>query len=164
MLGQAEFWVAVAFIIFGAILGAVGVHRKLLHAVDQRGARIRQELGQARELRQEAEAVLQQSKKRRREIDREVERIMDAARAEANRLVADARITASSLVHRRIKLADAKIAQAEQDAVAEIRAVVADIATAAVEDLLLQSVHANSDCLFVESIKAVKSEAAKHKP
>jgi F-type H+-transporting ATPase subunit b len=160
MLGDAEFWVAVAFVIFGASLGVVGVHRKLLQAIDQRGARIQEELGRARDLRHEAEAIHQQSKNRLREIESEVERIMDAARAEAHRLTSDARTKASDLVHRRTKLAEVKIAQAEQEAIADIRAVITDIATSAAEDLLRQSVHANSERLFVESIKVVKAEAA----
>ncbi len=55
---EAEFWVAVAFVLFIAILVYAGAHKKVLEALDQRSARIKAELDEARRLRDEAEKLL----------------------------------------------------------------------------------------------------------
>jgi F-type H+-transporting ATPase subunit b len=159
MLFDAEFWVAIALMMFFAILGYFGVHRRLFEALDRRGARIRHELDEAHAVRQEAEAVLRTSHRRRCEVEREVERIMDGARAEAARLIAEAKVMAGNFVHRRTKLAEAKIAQAELDAVAEIRAVATDAAVAATEDILIHSMNGrDADRHLIQGIEAVKGK------
>ena len=45
---DAEFWVAVAFVIFIGVLIKLGAHRVILGALDDRGARIKAELDEAR--------------------------------------------------------------------------------------------------------------------
>ena len=44
LLGDAEFWVAVAFVIFVAGLGYLGVHRMVAKSLDERSDRIKAEL------------------------------------------------------------------------------------------------------------------------
>ena len=78
---EAEFWVAVAFVIFLGILGHVGVYRKVLDALDRRRAAIRRELDEARAIRQEAEAVLCDAQRKRREAASEIDQVIDDARA-----------------------------------------------------------------------------------
>src|SRR5258708_30364158 len=85
---DAEFWVAVAFVIFLAILAKLGVHRKLLGALDDRGARIKAELDEARRVRDEAQALLADYQRKRMEADSEADAIIAAARAEAERQAA----------------------------------------------------------------------------
>ena len=58
MLAEAETWVAVAFVIFVGVLVYFGVHKLLVNALDQRSARIRGELDEARRLKDEAAALL----------------------------------------------------------------------------------------------------------
>ena len=55
---NAESWVAIALVLFVALLGYFGVHRLIFEALDRRSARVKLELDQARRLRQEAEDVL----------------------------------------------------------------------------------------------------------
>jgi F-type H+-transporting ATPase subunit b len=50
LLGDAEFWVAVAFVIFVAGLGYLGVHRMIAKSLDERAARNKAELDEARTL------------------------------------------------------------------------------------------------------------------
>ena len=54
---EAENWVALGFLCFFGLLAYLGVHRKLIDAIDHRQARIKSELEQARRLREEAQAV-----------------------------------------------------------------------------------------------------------
>ena len=58
MFQSAEFWVAVAFVIFWGILFYYGVPGKVLGPLDSRGKRITNELAEARRLREDAEKLL----------------------------------------------------------------------------------------------------------
>jgi F-type H+-transporting ATPase subunit b len=55
---EAEFWVAVAFVIFLGVLWKLGVHKTAVKALDDRGKRIASELDEARKLRDEAQSIL----------------------------------------------------------------------------------------------------------
>ena len=57
-LAETENWVALGFLLFLGLLVYLGVHRKVIEALDQRGARIKAELDDARRLREEAHALL----------------------------------------------------------------------------------------------------------
>jgi F-type H+-transporting ATPase subunit b len=136
---EAEFWVAVAFVIFLAGLGYLGVHRTIIKTLDDRRARIKAELEDARRLKDEAQALLGQYQSKRQEAEREAESIIAGATAEAERLALEARAKMEEFVARRTKLAETKIAQAEAQALADVRAVAADAAVAAAEKILMQT-------------------------
>ena len=91
MFFEAEFWVAVAFAIFAAILWKAGAFRQMTDALDQRGKRIQAELDEAKRLREEAARVLADYQKRRTEAEREAEAIVSSAREEAERGAAERR-------------------------------------------------------------------------
>jgi|DewCreStandDraft_4_1066084.scaffolds.fasta_scaffold170935_2 F-type H+-transporting ATPase subunit b len=136
----AEFWVAAAFVIFVAFLIYIGAHRKVFALLDQRSARIQAELDEARRLREEAEKILAAYQSRQREADREAAEIIASAKAEAERHAAEARARLDDYVLRRTKMAETKIAQAEAQALADVRAAAADAAVAAAEKILAQTV------------------------
>ena len=58
MFFEPEFWVAVAFVIFLAIVWKVGGFKAMTGGLDSRAERIRAELAEAQRLRQEAAALL----------------------------------------------------------------------------------------------------------
>lgn len=136
---EAEAWVAVAFVIFLGILVYVGVHRRVLEGIDQRQARIKGELDEARRLREEAQALLAEYQRKRQEADREAEAIIASASAEAERLATEGKARMEDFVARRTKMAEAKIAQAEAQALADVRSSAADAAVAAAEKILSTS-------------------------
>ena len=80
---EAEFWVAVSFLLFVGLLIYVGAHKKVLDALDQRTARIRAELDEARRLREEAAKLLSEYQRRKGEAEREAAAIVAEASAEA---------------------------------------------------------------------------------
>src|ERR1700681_1236363 len=98
---DAEFWVAVAFVIFFALLVKLGAHRVILGALDDRAARIKAELDEAKRFRDEAQALLAEYQRKRGEADREADAIVVAARAEAERLAAEAKTKVEEFVARR---------------------------------------------------------------
>ena len=140
MFAEPEFWVAVAFVILMGVFAYVGVHKTVLKALDNRSARIKAELDDARRLKDEAAKVLADYKTRRASAEREAEEIITSAKAEAERIAAEAKAKMEDFVARRTKTAESKIALAEAQAVADVRAAAADAAIAAASTILSQSV------------------------
>ena len=126
----------IGLVIFFAIAWKMGAHTKLLGALDARSARIAAELAEARRLREEAEAIVAEYRKRQASAEQEARDIVTAARDEAERLAAEGKAKIEEFVARRTKMAETKIAQAEAQAVADVRAAAADVATAAAGSVL----------------------------
>jgi F-type H+-transporting ATPase subunit b len=156
---EAEFWVAVGFFLFIGVLVYYGIPKKMIDALDQRGARIKAELDDARRLRDEAEALLAEYKRKRQSAEAEAGEIVANARAEAERVAAEAKARMEEFVARRSQVAEAKIAQAETQAVADVRAAAAEAAVAAAEKILTQSAKGEvADRLLADGIRAVKAK------
>jgi len=159
ILGEAEFWVAVGFVIFLGILVYVGVPKMLLNALDDRARRVQAELDEARRLKEEAQTLLAAYKAKQREADTEAAAIIEGAKAEAERIAAESKTKMEEFVARRTKLAETKIAQAEAQAVADVRAAAADAAVTAAEKILTESVKGRvADDLLTRGIGDVKSK------
>jgi F-type H+-transporting ATPase subunit b len=133
---ETENWVAFGFLCFVGLLAYLGAHRKVIAALDQRQARIKSELDQARRLREEAQALLGEFERKARDAETEAQAIIASAKAEAERLAAEAKAKAEDFVARRTKMAETKIAQAEAQAVADVRSAAADAAVAAAAKIL----------------------------
>jgi F-type H+-transporting ATPase subunit b len=133
---EAEFWVAVAFLLFVLVLFYVGAHKKLLEAIDSRSAKIKSDLDEAARLRDEAAKLLAEYKRKQGEAEREAQAIVAEAKAEAERVAAESKAKVEDFVARRTKMAENKIGQAEAQALADVRAAAADAAVAAAEKIL----------------------------
>ena len=133
---EAEAWVAIAFVLFLGLLIYMGAHRRVIDGIDARQARIKSELDEAVRLRQEAQAVLAEFERMGREAEGEAAAIIASAKGEAERLAAEAKARMEDFIVRRTKMAEAKIAQAEAQALADVRAAAADTAVAAAEKIL----------------------------
>src|SRR5947209_2690586 len=140
MFAEPEFWVAVAFLIFVGILAYVGVPKILVSALDDRGKRVQAELDEARRLKEEAQKLLAEYKAKQRQADEEAAAIIEGAKTEAERIAAESKVKMEEFVTRRTKIAETKIAQAEAQAVADVRAAAAEAAVAAAEKILTESV------------------------
>ncbi len=138
MFFEAETWVAFAFLVFLGLLAYLGVHRQLAKSLDDRAARIKAELDEARKLRDDAAQLLADYQRKRQEAESEAQGIIAGARAEAERMAADAKAKVEEFVTRRTQLAETKIAQAEAQAAAEVRGAAAEAAVAAAEKILAQ--------------------------
>jgi F-type H+-transporting ATPase subunit b len=133
---ETENWVALGFLCFLGLLAYLGAHRKVFEAIDQRQARIKSALDDARRLREEAQALLAEFERKGREAETEAAAIIAGAKAEAERLAADAKTKMEDFVARRTKMAEAKIVQAEAQAVADVRSAATDAAVSAAEKIL----------------------------
>jgi F-type H+-transporting ATPase subunit b len=136
MLQTAEFWVAVSFVAFFLILYYFRVHALIAKTLDDRAAGIRDELDQARRLREEAQDLLSDYQKKHRGIEREAAEIIEQARKDAETYSRQTRAAMQDALERRTRQAEEKIARAEAQAVEEVRAAAVDAALAAAEKIL----------------------------
>lgn len=156
---EAETWVAVAFVIFLGVLVYMGAHRKVIGGIDARQARIKAELDEAARLREEAKALLAEYERKGREAESEAAGIIAGAKAEAERLAAEAKARMEDFVVRRTRMAEAKIAQAEAQALADVRAAAADTAVAAAEKILAAAAKGKvAEDLLAQGIEDIKKK------
>ncbi len=135
MLSTPEFWVAVGFVILVVCI-ARPVWRALTGALDARSEQIRATLDEARTLHEEAQHLLAEYQRKQRDAAREAEQMIEQARNEAERLRAEAAEALERTLERRQALAREKIAQAEAEAIREVRNAAVDIAVAATARLI----------------------------
>lgn len=156
---NAEFWVAASFFIFIGVLGYFGIHRKIVDALDQRRSRIKAELDEAARLRDEARKLLQHYQSKQREAEAEAQLIISGAKAEAERMAVDAKAKMEEFVARRTKMAETKIAQAEAQALADVRAAAAEAGVAAAETILREAAKGKvAEELLESGIQDVKNK------
>jgi F-type H+-transporting ATPase subunit b len=159
MFFEAEFWVAVAFVLLMAVFGYFGIHRTVLKALDNRASRIKAELDEARRLKDEAAKLLAEYKARHARAEAEAQEIIASAKAEAERIAAEAKTKMEDFVARRTKTAEGKIALAEAQALADVRAAAANAAVTAATAILSQSVKGSvADDLLAKGIAEVKAK------
>ncbi len=153
----ASIWSFIALLIFFGIVIYVGGHKAVAKMLDARIKAIETELAEAESLRVEAKALLEDYAKRREEAEKEAQSIVDAAREEAFRLTAEAKEALEAMVARREKSVNDKIAQAEAQAIAEVRARSADLAIEAARIVLSKQVATQGDALVNQSIAEVSN-------
>ena len=159
LIYEPETWVAIAFLILVGLLVKLGVPNLLFKALDDRSARIKAELDEALKLRKEAEGVLAEYRRRQGEAEKTAESIILNARVEADRMAAEAQTKVEEFIARRTKMAETKIAQAEAQALADVRATAADVAIAAAEAILVKTTHgAAAEALVTQGIGDLKAK------
>lgn len=130
------FWVFVAFAIVVGIALFVRVPALIAKQLDARSDAIRNELEEARRLREEAQELLASYQRKQREAEAEAEGIVAQAKKDAKALAATARTELAERIERRTAMAEARIAQAEAHAAAEVKALAADLAADAAAKLI----------------------------
>jgi len=156
---DATFWSTVGLVIFLAIVVYLKVPGMVSRQLDDRADKIRNELEEARKLREEAQQLLAEYQRKRKESEAEAALIVDAAKREAKALAAEAKSKTEEYVARRTAFAEQKIAQAERDAIAEVRGNAVDIAIEAARKVLGEKVDAaTAGQLFASSLDAVKTK------
>ena len=155
---DATFWALIGLVLFFVVIFWAKVPGKIGAALDARADKIRNDLDEARRLREEAQALLADYQRKRREAEQEAEDIIAEAKAEAERLTAVTNKALEEMIERRTAAAEVKIAQAETHAVAEVRSRAADVAVAAAEKILTSKVSGKTaEDLVATSIKDVAS-------
>ncbi len=148
-LTNPENWVAIAFVLFVAGT-AKPIWRALTGALDGRAERIRAELDEAKRLREEAHHTLAEYQRKQRQAVKEAEEIVNQAREDAKRLSEAAAEEIEAALARRERQAMERIAQAETEAVAEVRALAVDLAMTATRQILASRIDEKKAAALVE--------------
>lgn len=151
----ASVWATIALAIFLGIMIYFGVPKLIAKLLDDRIRKIETDLQEAETLRAEAKALLAEYEAKRENAEKEAEDIVASAREEAFRLTAEAKASLEALVARRTRAVEEKIAQAEAQAVAEVRSRSADIAVEAARVLLQRQMPEKGEALVEQAIKDV---------
>lgn len=153
LLLDSHFWVAVAFVVFVAILVMAGIHKLVWKTLGDAGAKVQAQLDEADALRAEAQALLAQVKAQKDASDKLAAEILANAKEEAQRLQVEAQAKLAEQLERRGQMAERKIAQAEAQAEAEVRAAAAELAAQMAEQVLVTRLSASkSDPLIDKAI------------
>ena len=155
---DATFWATAALIVFIALIMYLKVPGMITKSLDDRADKIRTDLDEARKLREEAQALLAEYQRKRRDAESEAETIVEAAKREADTLASDAKKKLDEYVDRRTKMAEQKIAQAETQAMQDVKAIAAERAIAASEQVLMSKLSDGGASLIKSSIAEVKSK------
>jgi F-type H+-transporting ATPase subunit b len=156
---EPEFWVAVSFFLFVGGMLYLGVHKKLAAVLDARAETIAKELEAAKRLREEAESVLADYRRKQSEAVKETQAIIDLAGKEAEILAAETNRSMTEHFDRRMKLAEDKIARAEAEALREVREAAADAAVAAAQTVIAAKLTPEAaDRLVKQGIDALKGK------
>lgn len=154
----AQIWAQVALVIFLAVVIYLKVPGMISKGLDERAAKIAAELNSAKQLREEAQSLLTEYQKKRKEAEAEAAQIVAAAKREAEALAEDAKQKTAEYVARRTALSEQKIKRAESEAVNAVRSAAVDLAIAAAEKLIASKLDdKTSNGLFEKSVGEVKT-------
>jgi F-type H+-transporting ATPase subunit b len=143
-LRNTDFVVLIAFLVFVGVLLYFKVPAKVGGLLDARAAQIKAELDEARNLRDEARAVLATYDRKQKEVQEQSERIIAAAREEAMAAAAQAKEDLKASIARRLAAAEDQIASAEAAAIRQVREQAVSVAVAAAGDVLAKQMTADA--------------------
>lgn len=135
LINSPEFWVAIGFVILiGGLYKAAG--KAIGGALDARAEKIKTSLDEAAQLREEAQHLLAEYQRKQRDAVKEMEEMLARARDEAKHLADEAAQNLEATLARREEMARDKIAQAEAEAIREVRDIAIEVALAAAQKLI----------------------------
>lgn len=138
--GSPTIWVFLSVVLFFVALGYFGVHKKIASYLDTRADKIRVELEEARRLREEAQTLLASFQRKQKEAEKQAEEIVKQARVDAENMAAQSRKDLIERLDRRAQQAEAKITNAEAQAMADVKSKAADMAIDASEAILRKNI------------------------
>lgn len=138
LIQTAEFWVFISFLAFMGLLVKMKVPGLITKGLDDRADAIRRELDEARRMRQEAQDLLAEYQQKQRQAETEAKAIVEQAQREVEAMKVESARSLKEQIERRAKVAEEKIARAEAQAIAEVRAAAVERAVAAAEYVLAE--------------------------
>ncbi len=158
MAFDATFFALVGLILFFVLIAYLKVPGMVAKSLDERAVNIRKELDEAKRLREEAQVLLGEYQRKRKEAEADAADIIAAAEREAAALMEDARQKTEEFVARRNALSEQKIGQAESDAIAAVRSAAVDLAIAAAEKVIANKADGSTqNALFKDAVGTVQA-------
>ena len=158
-LKNPEFVVVIGFVLFLALLAYLKVPGLIGGMLDKRAEGIKSDLDEAKALREEAQTILATYERKQKEVQEQADRIVEAAKAEAEIAATQAKEDLKASIARRLAAADEQITSAQASAVKEVRDTAIAVAVAAAEDVIAKKLTAADGNALIED--AIKDVAAK---
>lgn len=156
---NTNFVVILAFLLFAAVLIYLKVPGLLAGLLDQRAETIRDELNQAKALREEAQTILASYERKHREVQEQADRIVEQARVDAEAAALKAKDDLKASIVRRLAAAEDQIISAQKKAVKEVRDAAIQVAIAAAGDVIAANMSVDDgDRLIDEAIVTVEAK------
>jgi F-type H+-transporting ATPase subunit b len=150
-LGNTDFVVTLAFILFIAVLFYFKVPSMLGGMLDKRAEGIQSELDEARALREEAQTILASYERKQKEVQEQADRIVAHAKEEATLAAEQAKQDLEASIARRLAAAQDQIASAEASAVKEVRDQAVVIAVGAAHDVIAKGMTATDGNKLIDA-------------
>jgi len=136
MLEKDATWVAIGFVLFILMLIYFKVPGQITKILDNRAEKIKNELDEAKKLREEAQAMLADFQKKNKEAEKSAKALIDEAKKIAKNYEKEAKSKFDENMERRKKLLDEKLKRAEVEALNQIKNDITDIVFDAIDKSL----------------------------
>ena len=151
-------WVLIAFILFFILVGKK-LWSVLTTNLDQRRKMIENELNEAKKLREEAQAELNASLKKQKEINKQVLDIINDAKSTAKQIEADALKKSDIIIKRKEEQAKQKINNAQVEALNNIKNISAELSVKSAKIYIQNELNSNiQKALYSDSKQKLKEK------
>lgn len=150
-LANTDFIVLIGFLLFLGVLVYFKVPGLLGGLLDKRAEGIRDELDEARRLREEAQSLLVSYERKQAEMQAQADRIVAQAGDEAKLAADQAKLDLEKSIARRIAAAEDQIASAEGSAVKEVRDRAIVVAVRAAQDVVAKQMTAKDAGTLIDN-------------
>lgn len=150
LLHDTNAWLAASFIIFCIVLWKMGKN-KIIQALDARIANIKNEIETAQNLRDEAEALLEQYKAKKEAAEKEAAHILEEAKKSAYNIKNSAERELKESLKRKEKQLEDRIKRIQQEAMNEIQAYAADLAIKTTREIIAENLDAKANEKLIDA-------------
>lgn len=157
-LGNTNFVVLIAFLIFVGILVYYKVPGLVGGMLDKRAESITSELNEAKALREEAQSLLASYERKQKEVQAQADRIVASAKEEAQQAADAAKDDIAKSIARRLTAAEEQIASAQTAAIKEVRDQAIMVAIGAAKDVIAKQMDAKSAGSLIDDAIATVGE------
>ncbi|MBD3677994.1 MAG: F0F1 ATP synthase subunit B [Rhodobacteraceae bacterium] len=158
-LGNTDFVVLLAFIVFIGVLVYFKVPGMITGILDKRAESITADLNEARALREEAQTVLASYERKQAEVQEQADRIVAHAKEEAAEAARQAQAELQRTIERRLTAAEEQLASAQASAVREVKDRAVQIAVQVAGEVISAKMTAvDGNQMIEDSIKTVDAK------
>ena len=155
--GDPASWVLVAFVIFVILALVAKAPNMIAKILDSEIERIKNELNDARKLKEDANSLLADYERKVQNAQKEIEKILDQAKTTAKNHDESARKKVEEYIKRAEQQSIEKIAQAEKMALSKVNQEIVSNSIGVAEKIVSENItEENSKKLFSQSVQQIK--------
>ncbi len=155
---DATFWVAVSFFIFFGILIYLKIPQKVNSSLTDQINEIKNELGEAEKLKNEAKTLLSDYENKIDKSKKETLEIINLAKKDSEKTILEKTKKFHQIIENKKKNAEQKIVQMKENALKDIKNISVKVSMEAVEHLIKKSIDKNKlEKFYTKSLEQAKT-------